>query len=408
MSESIPRSVKFAILVAALGYFVDAFDMLLFSVLRVQSLHDLGILEENMLETGKWLLNCQMWGMLLGGLIWGILGDKRGRLQVLFGSILLYSAATFLNAFVQNTEQYAWLRFLAGLGLAGELGGAITLVSELMPKEKRGLATTFVATIGVSGVVAAGLFGKLLPWRETYMVGGIMGFALLILRVSVHESGIFNSIKQSEGIRKGDVALLFGSLSRIVRYACCILLATPTWFVVGILMTFCSELGKAKGIPEPLVAADAVLWCYVGLTLGDLGSGVASQLLRSRRKAIIFFLVGEAICISAILALPLSHAWQFYALSVPTGFFVGYWVVFVTSAAEQFGTNLRATVTTTVPNFVRASVIPMTTSFAALKDNGFTVLESASIIGAVVMGIAIFAAWKLQESFQTDLNYLEH
>ena len=406
-SAPLSRSVKLAILVAALGYFVDAFDMLLFSVLRVDSLRALGVSESDLLPIGKFLLNCQMWGMLVGGLFWGVLGDKLGRIQVLFGSILLYSVATFLNGFVVDTTQYAILRFVAGVGLAGELGGGITLVSELMPKEKRGLATTFVATIGVSGVVFAGLLGKMLPWRDTYMVGGAMGLALLILRVSVNESGLFNSIKKSTEIRKGDLGLLFFSWERMKRYLACILIATPTWFSVGILMTFCNEIGKAKGISETLTAADSMLWCYFGITLGDLGSGLISQAMKSRKRTIIWFILGEACTVAAILLLPISRAWQFYTLCVPLGFFVGYWVLFVTSAAEQFGTNLRATVATTVPNFVRASVIPMTAGFSALSTAGYTVIQSAMVIGIVVLSIALFAATQLRESFSVDLDYLE-
>ena len=404
--KSLPRSVKLAVFVAALGYFVDAFDLLLFSVLRVQSLQDLGVQGDQLLSAGKDLINFQMWGLLIGGVIWGVLGDKVGRIQVLFGSILTYSIATFLNAFVQDTSQYAILRFVAGLGLAGELGGGITLVAELLPKEKRGIGATIVATIGVSGVVAAGIVGKLLPWRQVYMLGGVMGFLLLFLRVGVSESGVFNSIKTKEVVR-GNFLMILTSASRLFRYFCCIVIAVPAWFLVGILLTFCAEFGVAKGISEPLVAGDALMWAYTGMTAGDLACGLFSQKIRSRKKAILYFLICETFCLLALFVLPISKPLYFYMLCLPSGFFIGYWVVFVTTAAEQFGTNLRATVATTVPNFVRASAIPMTSSFVYLKSIGYGVLESAAIVGMCALVLGFIGALSLKESFHLDLDYLE-
>jgi len=406
-NQEISLKVKIAVLVAALGYFVDAFDLLLFSMLRVTSLTELGLSGEDLLVTGKWLINCQMWGMILGGLFWGILGDRVGRIQALFGSIFIYSTATFLNAYVTDTTEYAILRFIAGIGLAGELGGGIALISELLPKEKRGIGTTIITCIGISGVVAAGLVGKAFPWRTTYMIGGAMGFVLLFLRVGVNESGIFSNIKDQSHILKGDLRLLFGTKDRILRYLSCIAIATPTWFVVAILMTFCAEIGVAKGIQAPLNAADALMWTYAGMTAGDLACGLMSQLLKSRKKAVLYFLVCETILVIALMATPITEPWQFYAFCVPLGFFIGYWVVFVTTAAEQFGTNLRATVATSVPNFVRATTIPMTSSFVYLKTSGFTTLNSAMTVGCITFFIAYIGLYKLSESFALDMDYLE-
>lgn len=403
----IEKKVKFAILVSALGYFVDAFDLLLFNILRVSSLTELGLSGEELLIAGKHLINCQMWGLLIGGLVWGILGDKIGRIQVLFGSIFLYSMATFLNGFVVDTTQYAVLRFIAGFGLAGELGGAVTLVSELMPKEKRGIGTTIIATIGVAGVVAASLVGKAFSWRTTFIIGGIMGFLLLFLRASVNESGIYNSIKKTSEVKKGSLVLLFSSYDRLARYISCILIATPTWFLVGILMTFSKEIGESMGLLEKLEPGTAIMWCYVGLTLGDLCCGIFSQFLKSRKKAIFYFLIGESLFLVLLFTLPIRYAWHFYALSVPLGFFVGYWVIFITTSAEQFGTNLRATVATSVPNFVRASAIPMVSSFVFFKTSGYTITTSAIVVGVVTLLISFIGLIKLKESFYTDLDYLE-
>ncbi len=404
---NIPLKVKLAVLVAALGYFVDAFDLLLFSILRVSSLTDLGLSGDDLLHAGKWLISCQMWGMLLGGLFWGILGDRIGRIKVLFGSIFLYSVTTFLNAFIVDTTQYAILRFLAGVGLAGELGGGITLVAELLPKDKRGLGTTIIATIGVSGVVAAGLVGKIFDWRTTYMIGGVMGLLLMFLRFGVSESAIFKTTNDNIKVKKGDVRLLFKSTDRFLRYLSCIAIATPTWFLVGVLMTFCSEIGISLSISEPLLASDALMWCYVGLTIGDLVCGLFSQWLQSRKKAIFYFLVGETITLGILFFYPLKSSFQFYALCVPLGFFVGYWVVFVTTAAEQFGTNLRSTVATSVPNFVRATTIPMVSSFVYFETSGFDAYHSAIFVGVVTLIIAFLGLTKLSESFHLDLDYLE-
>ncbi|HMO19300.1 MAG TPA: MFS transporter [Oligoflexia bacterium] len=403
----IDKKVKFAILVSALGYFVDAFDMLLFSILRVSSLTELGLSGDELLLSGKFLINCQMSGLLIGGLIWGILGDKIGRVQVLFGSIFLYSSATFLNGFISDTTQYAILRFIAGFGLAGELGGAVTLVTELMPKEKRGIGTTIIATIGVAGVVAASLVGKIFSWRTTFIIGGIMGFFLLFLRVKVSESGIYKNIKQAKEVKKGSLILLFGTFERSLRYLSCILIATPTWFLVGVIMTFSKEIGESMGLLEKLEPGTAIMWCYVGLTLGDLCCGVFSQILKSRKKAIFYFLVGECLFLTLLFTMPIKYAWHFYALSVPLGFFVGYWVIFITTSAEQFGTNIRATVSTSVPNFVRASAIPMVSSFVYFKTTGFAITTSAIIVGVVTLIFSFLGLIKLKESFYTDLDYLE-
>ena len=400
------RQVNIAILVAALGYFVDVYDIVLFSIVRVASLKSFDLNEEQILGDGVFLLNCQMIGMLIGGVIWGIFGDKRGRIQVLFGSILLYSFANILNAFVSTVPQYAMLRFLAGLGLAGEIGAGITLVSELMSKEKRGFGTTIVATVGVSGAVVAGLVGDLFPWRTAYVIGGVMGLALLVLRVSVHESGLFQTLKSEDTVARGDLTLLCSSKERVIRYLSCIVIGMPIWCVVGIVMTFSPEIGQGLGIVGKLTVRDSILWCYVGLTLGDLASGLLSQFWQSRKKAVFLFLGMTFVFSMIILNLRGQSTTAFYATCVPLGFFVGYWAVFVTTAAEQFGTNLRATVATTVPNFVRGSTVLMTLLFKSLKDS-VGVVESAGIVCFLTCAFAALALWHMRETYGSDLNFVE-
>lgn len=406
MGHSEKRSIFFAILVAALGYFVDVYDLILFSVVRVSSLKDLNVAADDLLDTGAFLLSMQMTGMLFGGILWGILGDKKGRLSVLFGSILLYSTANILNGMVESVEGYAWLRLIAGIGLAGELGAGITLVAEIMPRESRGYATTIVATVGVFGAVVASLVASQFEWRSAYYVGGGLGLGLLVLRIAVNESGLFKSLVNST-VKKGDLLLLVRNKDRFLRYLSCILIGVPIWYAIGIPITFCPEIGKALQMPELPSTGTAVLYSYIGLTIGDLASGLLSQYLGSRKRTVFIFLTITTLGCITILNLHSASTTSFYFVSGLLGFGVGYWAVFVTTAAEQFGTNLRATVATTTPNFVRGSVVPMTWAFTSLRPE-FGILNSAMLVGVVVLALAFISAFKLQESFSQDLDYLEH
>ncbi len=405
MTQPTNRSVALAIAVSALGYFVDVYDLLLFGVVRVASLKDLNVPETEILSTGVFLINSQMAGLLLGGILWGILGDKKGRLSVLFGSIILYSIGNILNGFVTSVNQYAILRFITGIGLAGELGAGITLVSELVSSKSRGYATTIIATIGVSGAIAAALVGDLFYWRTSYFIGGGLGLALLLLRVAVVESGLFNALKNAD-VPKGDLRMLFSSSDRIRRYLSCIAIGVPIWYCIGIIVTFSPEIGTALAMPQLPTAGKAIFYAYIGLALGDLTSGLLSQTLKSRKKAIGFFVFVSAATAVLILTSVSPSLQTFYTWIGVLGFGVGYWAVFVTTAAEQFGTNIRATVATTVPNFVRGSVIPATFLFDLWKTD-LGVLNSALSVGAICFSLAILALFTLRESYGTELNFLE-
>ncbi|GAB2788807.1 MFS family permease [Hymenobacter luteus] len=402
------------VVVAALGYFVDIYDLILFSIVRVESLKDLGITAaEAVTNQGLYLINMQMGGMLLGGILWGILGDKRGRLSVLFGSILIYSLANLANGFVQTIEQYAWLRLIAGIGLAGELGAGITLVSETLPKEKRGYGTMIVATVGVSGAMLAYWVGEKLGWRNAYFVGGGLGLALLALRVGVYESGMFEQTKKSE-VERGNFLALFTNRARLIRYTKCLLIGVPLWFVVGILITLAPEFSRALGIQPAagqqteVTAGLAVFWCYFGLVFGDFASGTLSQLLRSRNRALQLFLAFCGLMVGVYLfGVRGSSTTVFYAMCFVLGISVGFWALFVTVAAEQFGTNLRATVATTAPNFARGSVVLLVPLFQALRGP-FGLVGSAAILGFVSLAVAFWAVATLPESFNKDLDYVEH
>ncbi len=394
-----------AVVIAALGYFVDIYDLVLFSIVRVPSLKGLGFEGQPLFDKSIFLLNVQMSGLLLGGILWGVLGDKRGRLTVMLSSIFLYSISNIANGLVHSVEAYAFWRFVAGVGLAGELGAGITLVSEVLHRERRGVGTTIVAGVGVSGAIVAGALAEILDWRVCYIVGGVLGLALLAVRIRVSESGMFDSVSKS-AVNRGDFFSLFKRWSLFRRYACSILIGVPIWHVIGILITFSPEIMSARGLDVPISGGRAILFSYLGLTIGDFASGLLSQRLKSRRKAVAIFLVITFLAGCVYFVAPVRTEAEVYGICVLLGIGVGYWAVFVTIAAEQFGTNLRATVATTTPNFVRGAVVPLTIGFTAIKAQS-GVLSAAIILGLVVTGIAFIALWNLRETYGRDLDFVE-
>jgi len=406
MTAQSNRNVIFLVIVAALGYFVDIYDLVLFSIVRIDSLTSIGVKPEEMQDSGIFIINLQMLGLLLGGILWGILGDKLGRIKVLFGSILLYSLANIANGFVSTVDQYAWIRFIAGIGLAGELGAGITLVAETMSKEKRGYGTMIVAGIGLLGAAAAALIAKNYSWQTSYFVGGGLGLLLLLLRVGTFESGMFKHAAKQEEVSKGNIFMLFNDRKRFVKYLYCILVGVPLWFVVGILVTLSPEFGKALHSAVPLNAGTGIMYTYIGIAIGDVTTGLLAQILKSRRKTVFIFYILSVISIVLYLnSYGLSND-KFIWLCLFMGFSVGYWATFVTIAAEQFGTNIRATVTTTAPNFVRGALIPITFIFKYFSKK-YDIITSAYILTVILTLLAAFAISQLKESFSKDLDYLE-
>jgi len=408
-SHSKERILNYTVLVSGLGYFVDIYDLLLFGIVRVASLKGMGVPESEFLRVGIYLVNFQMIGMLVGGVVWGMIGDKRGRVSVLFGSILIYSAANILNAFVSSVDMYGLLRFIAGFGLAGELGAAITLVTETMGKEKRGYGTTLVAAIGILGAVCAGIIGDLFNWRTCYLIGGGMGLLLLVMRLSVFESTMFKATRKlstSQKIRRGDVRMLFYPWPRFIKYIRCILIGVPIWFAIGITITFSPELAKEMGVTGPVSAGRAILFSYLGASIGNLICGLLSQRWKSRKKATFAFLLLLLFFVGVTLFSNSLTPFYFYTLCVLIGLGTGYWTVFMTIAAEQFGTNLRATATTTVPNFVRASVVVLTICFHELGKS-IGMIYSAWAVGCLTIAIAVASLYWMRETFGEDLNFTE-
>ena len=399
------------VIVAALGYFVDIYDLLLFTIVREPSLRDLGVIDSEMIAASTKIINWQMTGLLIGGIIWGIMGDKRGRLSVLFGSILLYSVANFLTGYVTDINQYAGARFVAGLGLAGELGAGITLVSELLPKNKRGIGTSLVAGIGLFGAVFAYFTFSFTDqdWRLCYKIGGVLGMLLLFLRISVAESGMFKEVKMSDNVQRGNILMFFNNSDRFKKYLLAILIGLPTWYVIGILVNYSNRFAKEFYGENAIDSGKAIMYSYVGIAIGDILIGLVSQYFKSRKKALYIF-YGLTILSGVLFFSAANNSdTMMYAICTALGFSTGFWAIFVTMGAEQFGTNLRATAATTIPNMVRGSLPLLNILFKDIFQDklNWDMVQSGINTGIIAITIAVIAAYKTKETFHKDLNYVE-
>jgi MFS family permease len=408
--EKFKHLFSLPVIVAALGYFVDIYDLLLFGIVRMPSLNAMNLDPD---VAGSLINNWQMFGLLIGGVLWGVLGDKKGRLSVLFGSILVYSLANiacgFLPSinFMDKTYAYAGLRFIAGIGLAGELGAGITLVAESLPKELRAIGTSLVAGFGLFGAVVANFTVKLSgDWTYAYMIGGGLGLCLLLLRIGVLESGIYKDISSDSEIKKGNFFSFFTNWERFVKYMKCIGIGLPTWFCIGILAFFANQVGKDLGIIEEVNPAQTIMWAYIGISAGDFLSGFLSQWLKSRKKAIIYMMAFTLIGVILLLFGGTKSANMYYFYCVWLGLGTGYWAMFVTVGAEQFGTNIRSTATTTIPNIVRGTVILMTFLFDLCKPST-GVVYSAVIVGVIAFGIGIYSTLTISETHGKELDFTE-
>jgi MFS transporter, putative metabolite:H+ symporter len=408
----ISRKTKILIAVASLGYFVDAFDLILFGVVRVPSLKTLGLNEASILSEGQLLFNFQLIGMLIGGIFWGILGDKKGRLSVLFGSIIIYSVANLLNSFVTDLTTYAILRFIAGIGLAGELGVGVTIVSECLPKEKRGYGSTIIASFGAMGALSAPLIYKFLlsqnlqfeAWRAAYFVGGVLGFLLLFLRLGVIESSLFDKINHIKN--KGNFLALITKPSQVKRYLLCIFLGLPIWYIISILALIAPEMAAALKVNGKVETADVIFYFYLGLAIGDMACGLISQLLKSRKNTIYLYLIASIVMVWVYLHANGVGNDTFYVIYFLLGIVAGFWALFLMISAEQFGTNIRATVATSVPNLVRGAVILINMAFLAIAKS-VGIIQSALIIGSICFSLAFIANYFLKETFGADLDFVE-
>ncbi len=397
------------LIVAALGYFVDIYDLLLFTIVKTPSMLAVGATHATMLADSTHVMNWQMTGLLIGGILWGVLGDRHGRLSVLFGSIVLYSIANFLTGFVQTVDQYAWCRFAAGLGLAGELGAGITLVSELLPKSKRGIGTSLVAGIGLSGAVVAYFTYKLTgDWRLCYKIGGGLGIILLLLRVKVAESGLFNQVKNS-AVSRGDFRMFFTKASRFKKYILSILIGLPTWYVIGIVVNQSDKFAESLYGSKAIDSGRSIMFAYAGIAMGDILIGLLSQQLKSRKRALLIFYLLTIGCLILFFS-PINNSdVAMYTICGMLGFSTGFWAIFVTMGAEQFGTNLRATAATTIPNMVRGALPLINLMFLNLfqKSWGWPLLKSGMITGVITILVTLVAFHFTEETFHKDMDFLE-
>lgn len=397
------------VFVAALGYFVDVYDLLLFTIVRQPSVMAVGATAETIIVDSAHIINWQMSGLLIGGILWGVIGDKKGRLKVLFGSILLYSIANILTSFVQNVDQYAYCRFIGGIGLAGELGAGITLVSEMLPKNKRGIGTSMVAGIGLFGAVFAYFtFQYTKDWRLCYQIGGVLGVFLLILRIRVAESFMFESAKVANVV-KGNFLQFFTNKKRFSKYLKAILIGLPTWFVIGVLVNYSNKFATGLYGVNLIDSGRSVMFAYVGIAIGDLVIGYVSQYFKSRKKALLIFYSLNTVAMILFFSTINSNDSSMYAICGLLGFSTGYWAIFNTMAAEQFGTNLRATAATTIPNMVRGALPLINFLFLDIlqKQLGWTIIQSGILTGVIVMSITIIAFVFTEETYHKDLDYLE-
>ena len=406
MKETTKSIFQLAVIVSALGFFVDVYDLLLFAIVRKASLADLGLNAEQILTEGESLISVQMIGMLVGGIIFGIIGDKKGRLNVLFGSILLYSIANFLNGMITTLPAYFVLRFIAGIGLAGELGAGLTLVSEQLPKEKRSLAAGFIAGFGVMGAVVAFLLSQVFDWRTCYYIGGVLGITLLLMRVSVKESGLFTQVKESN-VSKGNFLLFFTDSVRFGKYIKCILIGLPVWYIIGVLVSFSDKFGEAFGI-SGVVPGQAIMYLYLFIGLGDYSVGWLSEKIKSRKKTLFLF---YGITIFFLLLFFLLKGGgspnAYYMLCAGLGFGAGFNVIYMTMGVEQFGTNLRASAAISIPNMVRGSLPLIILLFKTMRGIFNDYLTGAWITGIILFTIAIIAALTMEETHGKDLDFLE-
>ena len=411
MQEKKYGILSLPVIVAALGYFVDIYDLLLFTIVKKPSMLGVGTTDATMLADSTKVINWQMTGLLIGGIIWGVLGDKKGRLSVLFGSIILYSIANFITAYVTSVDQYAWCRFVAGLGLAGELGAGIALVSELLPKNRRGIGTSLVAGIGLFGAVFAYFTFQFTDhdWRLCYKIGGALGVVLLFLRISVAESGMFKDVRSNENVSRGNFMKFFTNGERFRKYLYAILIGLPTWFVIGILVNLSNMFADKLYGENAIDSGRAVMFSYVGIAIGDILIGLVSQVFKSRKKALYLF-YGLTIVSMILFFSPLnSNDSTMYIICAALGFSTGFWAIFVTMGAEQFGTNLRATAATTIPNMVRGSLYGLNFIFKFLFQDKlhWGIVQAGIVTGIIAMAIALFSAYKTKETFHKDLNYVE-
>ena len=391
------------VLVVALGYFIDAYDLLIFSAVRKVSLMDLGVAETDTLNIGISLLNFQLIGLMIGGVLWGILADKFGRKTILFSSILIYSISNIANSYISSVDMYYWLRFIAGIGLAGELGVGISLITENIAKERRTVSTTVVSFFGMLGAATGGWLGSVFHWQTCFLIGGFAGFLLLLLRLNVEESHMYLGIKDSK-VKKGNILLILKNPKSLITYFFCTLAGSSSFLFIGMFIQSTPEFGKIFNIS--VTAGVALVWYYVGASISEVIAGILSKLLKERKAPIYIFYAISLLAIVIFCVHTPSSPRIYYIHCSLLGFGLGWWSMLITLSAELFGVNTRATAATSIPTFARAWNIPFTSVF---KNNipKLGILNSAFAVGVIVIALAIISATTIKETFENEANFIE-
>jgi MFS family permease len=391
--------------VAALGYFVDLYDMLIFSSERVEALGSIGVAKQKMGEVGLMLQNYQMLGLVIGGFLFGILADKFGRLRVLFASILLYSVANIGNAFVTNVPAFAVARLIAGIGLAGELGVALSWISESLKPQQRTIATTIVSAFGLLGGVVAAIMATHFHWQTSYMIGGIMGLVLLAFRVSLNESKLFEQTRQSSA-KKGNLFQLLSNKKQLKKFVLCVLSGAPAFVLLSIYVTLAPEFGAAFGITEQISVAHGIMVFLIVFAMSDVACGLLSKIMRKRKTPLLIFACLQILSIGYYLLVPPQTVEAFYFRCMLLGFSAGYWGILITNSLEQFGTNIRATVATSTPSLIRGMTIPASIFFTVVSKQT-SLVTAGAIVGFSLVAISIVSILLLDDKFENDLNFME-
>jgi MFS family permease len=309
---------------------------------------------------------------------------------------------------VQTVPQYTLMRFIAGIGLAGELGASITLVSEMLPKEKRGIAASIIASVGVCGAVTAYfVYQVFLDWRLCYYIGGIMGLLLLLLRANVMESGLYGRIKQTN-VQRGNFLMLFNNRDRFLRYLKAVVIGLPVWYVIGVLITFSDKFAREFGI-EGIDPGKAIMYQYVAIGIGDLSAGLLSNYLKSRKKAwyVFFSILAVFIILYFLQGGGRGSTQTMYLLCGGLGFGAGFSVLYITMSAEQFGTNLRASTAISIPNVVRGFLPLIILLHRGLRNLTGDYITGGWMTGIIIMSMALLAAWHTRETFGKDMDFVE-
>jgi MFS transporter, putative metabolite:H+ symporter len=381
------------------GYFIDIFDLVLFSTLRISSFEELKITDPT-----YWTVvffNLQMTGILVGGIFWGKMADIKGRSWSFMGTILVFSIANIINGLTSSLTVYGICRFIAGFGLAGEMGSGIALICEKVPDEKRSLYLGFVSSLGCIGAVLSGWLGDIVYWRYLFIGSGFAGILLTLLRKNLLEPDLFRKTA-TLNIPRGQWKTLFQSPPDLIRFILLIFLGIPMWYIIGILWSFSTEMTSTIGL-NIFTSGQAILWGYVGVWMGDMLMPFVSQFLKSRIFTIQICLIMMLLGVIYLFQFQPHSLLSFQLTHIFLGFTIGYWAVYATLCGESFGTNIRALTSTSLPSLIRFSSIPMMIIYQYGRDENE--LNIALGMGLTVLCISMITTYFIKDTFQKDIDF---